>query len=348
MNIQQIKLTSIHLDGGTQSRAALDPATVEGYAAAMREGATFPPVTVFQDGPYLWLSDGFHRVAAAGQVGAQEIAADLRTGNARAARLHGLGANKHGLRMTTSDKRAAVSAILDDPEWSAWSDRKIAVWVDVSRPFVAKMRAERVPTVGTPAEVLRPWIPEEGQNAVGWMDMADGTSMVAWVVPAARHEGESLTFYWIVVCRVHDGDDEEGALFTKRPVPAEGPDDARDLIGGFLRRAGFPLEDATWTHGRVSDAPDEKDDLLTTMDKRWSWPHVAFRSKQEWREFTQWWNFPGSQVAQEGKAQEERDRQALLKKFPAALALLAEEGTAADREGPLPAWIKTGPAGNAS
>ena len=54
----------------------------------MRDGAKFPPVTVF-DGENNWLSDGFHRFYA----GLEEIEADVRQGTLRDAKLFSMSAN---------------------------------------------------------------------------------------------------------------------------------------------------------------------------------------------------------------------------------------------------------------
>ncbi|MCC7275806.1 MAG: hypothetical protein IT561_24260 [Alphaproteobacteria bacterium] len=46
----------------------------------------------------------------------------------------------HGMRRTNQDKRRAVMALLDDPEWAAWSDGEISRRCAVSQPFVGKLR----------------------------------------------------------------------------------------------------------------------------------------------------------------------------------------------------------------
>lgn len=143
MGTTQLDLSVIRLDGGTQTRAALSQQTVDEYAEAIAGGAVFPPVVVFFDGTTYVLADGFHRVAAAKVAGLVEFAADVRQGDARAARLHAAGANlEHGLRRSNADKRAAVMVLLTDAEWSTWSDREIARRCGVSQPFVGKVRAE--------------------------------------------------------------------------------------------------------------------------------------------------------------------------------------------------------------
>jgi hypothetical protein len=137
-----IELSKIRLDGGTQSRASINEETVAEYAEAMADPATvFPPAVVYYDGKDHWLADGFHRVAAWARIGRTEVPCDVRQGDRRRAILHSVAANSaHGLRRTNEDKRRAVLTLLDDAEWSQWSDREIARRCGVSAPLVAAVR----------------------------------------------------------------------------------------------------------------------------------------------------------------------------------------------------------------
>jgi hypothetical protein len=150
-----LKINRIRMDGGTQSRAAIDSATVEEYRQHIddwqrenkdtdlaEEGWPFrDPVIVFYDGKNYWLGDGFHRVTACQRAGRYDVAADIRQGTQRDAMLFSAGANAdHGLRRTASDKYRAVTLLLNDPEWAAWSDREIARRCNVSQPFVSSLR----------------------------------------------------------------------------------------------------------------------------------------------------------------------------------------------------------------
>ena len=138
-----INIESIRLDGGTQPRAALDYGVVGEYAEAIQGGAKFPAVTVFYDGSDYWLADGFHRVTAALRAGLTEIEADVHQGSRRDAVLFSVGVNaSHGLRRTPADKRRAVTALLNDEEWSQWSDREIARRCAVSPDTVNRYRKE--------------------------------------------------------------------------------------------------------------------------------------------------------------------------------------------------------------
>jgi len=136
-----LRIDSIRIDGGTQSRAALNDEAVADYAAIIRDGADFPPIVVFHDGKHYWLADGFHRWHAYRQAGAGEIAADVREGTKRDAVLFSVGANtEHGLARTRDDKRSAVAILLSDEEWSKWSDNDIRKHCRVSLDLVRRCR----------------------------------------------------------------------------------------------------------------------------------------------------------------------------------------------------------------
>lgn len=140
-----VKLSKIRTDGGTQPRAKLNEGTVAEYAEAITEGASLPPVVVYHDGADYWLADGFHRFHAHRKIDALDINAEIRQGTKRDAILHSVGANAvHGLRRTNDDKRKAVTTLLDDAEWSKWSDREIANAVGVSAPYVGSIRKPEV------------------------------------------------------------------------------------------------------------------------------------------------------------------------------------------------------------
>lgn len=141
--LTKLELSVIRTDGGTQTRAKFNQEVIEEYADAMKAGVLFPPVEVFYDGQVYWLADGFHRLAAADLAGLRTIPVDLRQGTRREAVLFSVGANAaHGLRRTNADKRQSVATLLNDPEWSQWSDREIARQAGVSDRFVNRLRKE--------------------------------------------------------------------------------------------------------------------------------------------------------------------------------------------------------------
>lgn len=139
--VKNLKISDVKIDGGTQQREKINPDIVAEYAEAMRCGAQFPPVVVFSDGVFNWLADGFHRFHARRAVPDVEISAEVHVGTNRDAILYSTGANNtHGQRLSNADKRKAVGIMLNDSEWSQWSDHQIAKHCKVTQPFVSQQR----------------------------------------------------------------------------------------------------------------------------------------------------------------------------------------------------------------
>jgi ParB-like chromosome segregation protein Spo0J len=153
--VTAVALASLRLDGGTQTRAAIDPDVVSDYADSIRGGATLPPIVAFFDGESYWVADGFHREAAHRSLGRESVDVDVRQGTRRDAILYSVGANgDHGLRRTNADKRRAVEVLLRDEEWSAKSNRWIAEACAVSADLVDRMRSE-LPVTGSSKPAAR-------------------------------------------------------------------------------------------------------------------------------------------------------------------------------------------------
>src|SRR5208283_2317669 len=137
--IGRLKLDSIRLDAGTQTRAHIDDATVAEYAEAMAHGDRFPPVIVFQNNGEFIMADGFHRHKAAHRARLKHLLAEIRQGSRKDALRFALGANhKHGLRRTNGDKRRAVEMAL--AEFGNLSDHFISDMCGVSQSLVSNLR----------------------------------------------------------------------------------------------------------------------------------------------------------------------------------------------------------------
>lgn len=151
--VERISIKLIRMDGGTQPRARLDDETVDTYVQNLREGAIYPPVTLFYDGTEYWLADGFHRVVSNQKIGNASIDAEIISGTRRDAVLFSVGANAtHGLRRSNADKRRAVETLLMDEEWQGWSDRVISSRCSVSHTFVSQVRQDLFPNQTAGAE----------------------------------------------------------------------------------------------------------------------------------------------------------------------------------------------------
>ena len=282
MTVELLPITRLCLDHGIQVRAAMHPDTVNDYAEAMRDGASFPPIVVFRVGSDLVLADGVHRTLAAQQAGLQEILSDTRVGTFRDALVYALSANgSHGLQMTNLDKRKAVGLALDDEELSQWSNREIARWCGVSPGLVDKMRAERLPTVGTPggASALEhafrtpPWVPESGIQAVG-KTVLDGSLVILTIAPSIFDPAHEDRWFYVMTLKFNNGITIDG---TKRPV-------RRDLVAHFVEDVlCIPLSGMQWTYQPATDASDAEDDGWVEAAKRWSWPHLLYDSREDWR-----------------------------------------------------------------
>lgn len=139
--IYKLQISAITVAGGTQARTEINQSIVSEYSDALKAGAVFPPVVVFEDGASIWLADGFHRYHAHLHAELNEINCDLRIGTQRQAILFSLSANaSHGLRRTNEDKRKAVNILLSDSEWISWSNEAIAKHCSVSPHTVADVR----------------------------------------------------------------------------------------------------------------------------------------------------------------------------------------------------------------
>src|SRR5262245_39484791 len=67
----------LRCDSDVQPRLALSEAHIREYAALLQEGHQLGTIVVFQDGHDYYLADGFHRVAAAKNIGLEELPAEI-------------------------------------------------------------------------------------------------------------------------------------------------------------------------------------------------------------------------------------------------------------------------------
>lgn len=144
---KQIEIKAI--DEALQVRAATDQDKVKEYAELYKaDRHALPPIVIFEDPATFdhaarwYVADGNHRLAGARVAELREIDAIIKQGTRRDALLYAISdANHaHGLPLSNADKRAMVTLLLEDPEWSQWSNREIARRCHVSAPFVGNIR----------------------------------------------------------------------------------------------------------------------------------------------------------------------------------------------------------------
>lgn len=139
--VQLLALAQIETRGGTQSRCSLDLEVIREYAALIAMGAELPPVRTWFDGAKFWLSDGFHRLAAAEQAGATQILATVFAGSLSDAQWDSYGANtEHGLRRTRLDIEASIVNALKHPKAQQLSNNQIAKHLSIPEATLRRWR----------------------------------------------------------------------------------------------------------------------------------------------------------------------------------------------------------------
>jgi uncharacterized ParB-like nuclease family protein len=143
MPTQELSLSDININGGTQTRVQTTDDAITSYADEMTQGAVFPPIHVYYDGATYWLADGFHRYLAAKRIERPTILAEVQPGGRTDAVRHALGANAtNGVFRNNADKRNAVEIALE--EWPDRANPVIAEICRVSSDLVRKCRAQLV------------------------------------------------------------------------------------------------------------------------------------------------------------------------------------------------------------
>jgi hypothetical protein len=138
---RELDLAQIRRDGETQGRVNLDFEVVHEYAALLRVGAEFPPVRTWFDGTVYWLTDGFHRIAAAEATGNTRILAEVFEGTLAEAQWDSYASNSnHGLRRSRVDMEAILTKALQHPTGLKSSTNQLAKHLGVPEPTVRRWR----------------------------------------------------------------------------------------------------------------------------------------------------------------------------------------------------------------
>ena len=142
--MEMLKLGEIQVLKNFSVRTQLRDEILSSLKDALADGVNhFPPLSVFFDGERHILADGHYRYWALKAVEISAVECAVYQGSWRDAWLFSVQANaSHGVRLSNTEKRAAVTKILQDEEWLKMSDYSIADLVRVSRSLVQKIRRE--------------------------------------------------------------------------------------------------------------------------------------------------------------------------------------------------------------
>lgn len=136
----RIPIKSIEIDGNILVRDQLDGPTVARYKEILDD---LPPISVMEipDGRRV-LTDGWHRLTAALELGRSQVEANVRSGSLEEAVAEGATANAHhGRQMTVTERREAAKRLTR----LKWTQAKIAEAIAMSITWVTDIqRAEKV------------------------------------------------------------------------------------------------------------------------------------------------------------------------------------------------------------
>lgn len=130
-----------------QIRFAVAESTVKEYAAQVKEGVEFDPISLVRDVEgRLIMADGFHRLGAYQLAGCDKIPARIDEDHPKEALSYALEIAlarncRHGRTMSVKERRMAVRKALSDKRLARWSDKKLAQHCGVSAGLVAQIRA---------------------------------------------------------------------------------------------------------------------------------------------------------------------------------------------------------------
>lgn len=262
MDAITIPITSITADPALQPRTeGLDLDHVRALEAVAE---AWPPLKVVGQGGRFLLVDGFHRFAAAQNLGLAEIAVEVLEAPADGD-LHALAFAlnaAHGRPLTLSDRRAFAARLLRaHPDWS---DREIGRRSGLVQPTIAKVRQElereeeiapAVARTGRDGRTYpaKPRITEDNAESPGLL-----AAIVQAITPAERIAQRNVARYLQRLANVLEEQDnlsgfetiEDGAAACQAVLGVEG---ARDLAGrlGWSSRNIVALAEKLGDRGAV-------------------------------------------------------------------------------------------------
>jgi hypothetical protein len=107
----------------------------------MKANVEFPPVRVWFDGKYYWLSDGFQRLEAANRIGKLQVAAEVLLGTLEDAKWDSFSVNgSHGVRRSAADLQEIIRRCIAHPKAAQLSNNQLARHLNVPEATFRRWR----------------------------------------------------------------------------------------------------------------------------------------------------------------------------------------------------------------
>ena len=138
---RMVKLDEIRVEQFCHIRD-FDDLTAEEYRKLIEADGEMDSIELFEDEKGLFLIGGTNRIEAHRRAGRDLIEARIYRGTPTQALILAVESNsRHGLKMSSAQKRLAVRLFLENKEIRRWSDRRIARSCGVSPQIVADVRS---------------------------------------------------------------------------------------------------------------------------------------------------------------------------------------------------------------
>lgn len=148
------------------TREDIKDEVIEEYSELIADGVEFPPIKVFKDEKTQKYTkiDGFHAYHAALKAGLDSIDIEVIDKKSELDRfIEGLKNNaKHGLPLTSKDRRKNIVRILSNKDGWDWSDAHISKIVGTSDRTVANVRKTLTPKFSG-SDNTRKYVDEDGE-----------------------------------------------------------------------------------------------------------------------------------------------------------------------------------------
>lgn len=218
----KIRIDEITLADDINIRQELRQDVVDRYAEILDD---LPPIQLWRPNGKLLLADGWHRIAAATQIGRIEIEAEIHEGDRTEAIVAAIVANtRHGIPLSMAERNRAIGRLVE----AGWSQRRIGRELGLHESRVRQIIEAAYLGTHVPAPIADSAIraPREYRLPVAETALASG-----WSQQETRQVATALADPLIP-------DDQKREILAKRTTEIDGRQAIpADLVVEYLRQA---------------------------------------------------------------------------------------------------------------